>query len=231
MGTCSIFQDRGKVKEDYETNKRSKGFKEQQLPFLHREPKSNMEFLNFTNLESIILYKKNWDAVFLNYFKDKQFVTQTFKELVYFRNELAHSSKLNLEDEAVFKVAVYKFLKCIHKDLKISDLETFSTETEVKGLPPDEAKGISNIEQGDWKIHIELMDSQSQFNTNPIILDTVEKMFKVDDSLINGPKTGNYVYPVSEEIPFQDAKRLSDIIQLLNFWTYGFRNDHGDDNE
>jgi len=97
----------------FNNNKLRRQRKRENRPWRKTKPINNIELLNFADYKDIILNKKNWGDVFEPIFKDKSFIIHNFDELEYYRNEIAHSRSLTIEDKEAFSVAAKKILNII----------------------------------------------------------------------------------------------------------------------
>ena len=70
------------------------------------------DFLNFFDYNNIILYKKNWNNIFKEFFREKYVVQAPFEKLSNIRNYIAHNRFME-EDYKRCKTYIEDILKYV----------------------------------------------------------------------------------------------------------------------
>lgn len=86
---------------------------ERKIKWSHSTPMHPIYYIDFTDLEKIIVRNDNWQNAFIKVFKRKEIITDSLKELELIRNKVAHNRKANTNDVKITKVALIKISECI----------------------------------------------------------------------------------------------------------------------
>lgn len=91
--------------------------REQKHPGLDQQDRPKHDYLDFTDLKTIITMKNNWEEVFKDTFKRSDIIQVKLDEIALFRNDIAHHRDIPTNDREIFVSNARQILRIIREKI------------------------------------------------------------------------------------------------------------------